>query len=194
VPDSPKSVPVAIVDANVLFPLSLRDLFLRAVEKGLYRLRISRQIWDEVIRNLIATGRMAPDRAAYLDARVQEFLSENDAFVSGYEALIPTLANDAKDRHVLAAAVHAKAETIITFNLRDFLPDALAPHKVVAEHPDVFLCRLYEDNAHALAAIVREQAAGLHNPPMTVGDVLNTLAHHVPTFVSRVRSKLELAE
>lgn len=188
-PDGPQSVPVAVVDANVLFPLSLRDVLLRAVEKGLYRLRISQQIWDEVVRNLVTTGRMTPGRAAYLDARVHEFLADNDAYVGGYEALIPTLTNDAKDRHVLAVAVHAQAETIVTFNLRDFPPDALAPHAVVAEHPDVFLCRLYADNAAALDTIVREQAAGLRNPPMTVGEVLHTLAQHVPAFVSNVSAK-----
>ncbi len=54
--DSPRPIPIAVVDANVLFPLSLRDVLLRAVEKGLFRLRISRQIWDEVIRNLVAKG------------------------------------------------------------------------------------------------------------------------------------------
>src|SRR5690625_7455689 len=30
------------------------------------------------------------------------------------------MANDTKDRHVLAAAVHEKLNLIITFNLRDF--------------------------------------------------------------------------
>ncbi len=190
--DSPR--PIAVVDANVLFPLSLRDVLLRAVEKGLFRLRISRQIWDEVIRNLVATGRMTPERAAYLDIRVREFLAEHDALVSDYESLIPTLTNNPKDRHVLAVAVHARAETIVTFNLRHFPSRALASHNTVAEHPDVFLSRLYGNAPDVLAAIVREQAAGLHNPPMTVSEVLNTLAQHVPTFVSRIRSKLEHTE
>ncbi len=192
--DSPRPVPIAVVDANVLFPLSLRDVLLRAVEKGLFRLRISRQIWEEVIRNLVATGRMTPERAAYLDTRVREFLAEHDALVGGYEPLIPTFTNHPKDRHVLAAAVYAQAEIVVTFNLKHFPSRALASHNVVAEHPDVFLCRLCDNNADALAAIVREQAAGLHNPPMTVGEVFNTLAQHVPMFVSRVRSKLDHIE
>jgi hypothetical protein len=68
------SSPVVVLDANVLFPLSIRDLLFRAVEKGLYRLQISRDIWDEVIGNLIENGRMTPEAAAYLDLRVQEFL------------------------------------------------------------------------------------------------------------------------
>ena len=66
------SAPVVVLDANALFPLSLRDLLFRAVEKGLYRLRISRDIWDEVIRNLIENGRMTPEGAAYLDMRVRD--------------------------------------------------------------------------------------------------------------------------
>lgn len=186
---SPETIPVAVVDANVLFPLSMRDLLFRAVEKRLYRLRISHQIWVEVTRNLVATGRMTAERTAYLDKRVQAFLAENDAFVGDYETLIPTLTNDVKDRHVLAVAVKAQAATIVTFNLKDFQADALAPHGVVAEHPDVFLCRLYGDNRDALGSIVHEQSASLHNPPMSVDEVLNTLAQHVPMFVSRVSSK-----
>lgn len=189
-PTSPTPSRVVVLDANVLFPLSLRDLLFRALEKGLYRLQISRRIWDEVIRNLVENGRMTPDGAAYLDMRVQEFLAENDALVSGYEALIPTLTNDPKDRHVLAAAIHAHAEAIVTFNLKDFPIDALAPYSIVAEHPDVFLCRLHRENPDVLVAIVREQAAGLRNPPLTVDDVLNTLARHVPGFVSLVRPAL----
>ena len=52
-PTSPTPSPVVVLDANVLFPLSLRDLLFRALEKGLYRLQINRHIWDEVIRNLV---------------------------------------------------------------------------------------------------------------------------------------------
>jgi predicted nucleic acid-binding protein len=184
------SSPVVVLDANVLFPLSLRDLLFRAVEKGLYRLQISREIWDEVIRNLVENGRMTPEGAAYLDMRVQEFLAENDALVSGYEALVPTLTNDPKDRHVLAAAIHAHAEAIVTFNLKDFPADALARYGIVAEHPDVFLCRLHGDNPDILLTILREQAAGLRKPPLTIGDVLDTLARHIPSFVSLVRPAL----
>jgi predicted nucleic acid-binding protein len=187
----PAPVRIVVLDANVLFPLSLRDLLLRAFEKGLYRLQISRQIWDEVIRNLVENGRMTQEQAAYLDTRVLAFLAETDALVDGYQALIPTLTNDPKDRHVLAAAIHSHAATIVTFNLKDFPPQALASSGVSAEHPDVFACGLYAENATAMAAVVREQAAGLRRPPLTISEVLDTLERHVPELVALLRPALQ---
>jgi predicted nucleic acid-binding protein len=45
-----------------------------------------------------------------------------DCLVTGHEALIATLSlPDPDDRHVLAAAIHAGAEVIVTCNLVDYL-------------------------------------------------------------------------
>jgi hypothetical protein len=56
-----------------------------------------------------------------------------DAFVTGYAALIPSLSlPDRNDRHVLAAAITAAADVIVTFNIKDFPPEALAPYGLVA--------------------------------------------------------------
>jgi hypothetical protein len=62
-----------------------------------------------------------------------------DAEVTGYESLIGSMANDEKDRHVLAATVRADAEILVTFNLRDFAEQALKPFDIAAVHPDEFL-------------------------------------------------------
>lgn len=55
-----------------------------------------------------------------------------DADVAGYDALIQSLSlPDPDDRHVLAVAIAAKANVIVTWNLEDFPAEALEPHRVV---------------------------------------------------------------
>lgn len=88
---------VVVVDANVLFPFTLRDTVLRVAAAGFFQLRWSVRILDE------------------------------KAMVVGWEPLVDAMPNDAKDRHVAATAVRAGAQVIVTSNLRDFaaLPDGL---------------------------------------------------------------------
>ena len=54
----------------------------------------------------------------HLEAELRAHFS--GAWIGDYESLIPRMTNDEKDRHVAAAAVHAEAGIIVTFNLRDF--------------------------------------------------------------------------
>lgn len=58
-----------------------------------------------------------------------------DASTTGYEHLIEELdLPDPDDRHVLAAALHIRAGTIVTKNLRDFPRRVLDPQNVRAVH------------------------------------------------------------
>jgi hypothetical protein len=59
--------------------------------------------------------------------------------VTGYEPLIGEMANDPKDRHVLAAAVRGGAEVLVTENLRDFPSDAVHPYEIEVVSQDTFL-------------------------------------------------------
>lgn len=66
--------------------------------------------------------------------------SVHDAKVSGYEELIDALVlPDPDDRHVLAAAIKAGANAIVTFNLKDFPGDASSKYGIEAIHPDEFV-------------------------------------------------------
>jgi hypothetical protein len=67
------------------------------------------------------------------------------ATVTGYEEHIPELVlPDPDDRHVVAAAIAAKASLLLTWNLRDFPERALKKFGLRAMTPDDFLLRLYE--------------------------------------------------
>ena len=111
--------PVAILDANDLFPFRTRDILLRFHHAGLFQARWTELILDEWTRNLL-------DWKPHLERSVRSqrrAMDEHfkDSLVSGYEPLVGALdLPDAGDRHVLAAAIRCGARCIITDNLADF--------------------------------------------------------------------------
>jgi predicted nucleic acid-binding protein len=179
---------IAILDACVLFPASLRDTLLRAAEADLFGVRWSDRILDEVRRNLLERGRMSDFGIERLFGSMRRAFPE--AGVSGFETIVDAMPNDEKDRHVLAAAVFAHANVIVTHNVRHFPAAALRPLNVEAQTPDQFLRSLFASNPEQMARIIIGQAAELHAPPMTVQQVLDELATHAPTFVALVQSAI----
>jgi hypothetical protein len=78
-----------------------------------------------------------------------------NADVRGYEHRIAGLTlPDAGDCHVLAAAIEGGAGAILTFNLKHFPAEALAPFGLVARDPDEFLCELHGADPEAIVAVV----------------------------------------
>ena len=77
---------------------------------------------------------------------------------------------------MLAAAIHAGAGFIVTFNLSDFPAAFLTPFHIEAIHPDGFVCRLWDEDPDAVLEAVRLQRAGLKkNPPKSADEYLETL-------------------
>jgi hypothetical protein len=110
-----------------------------------------------------------------------------EAEVTGYEPLVVGMHNDPKDRHVVAAAVKAGAQVIVTMNLRDFqgLPDG-----VEAQSPDEFLTNLFDLAPDTLVELLRDQAAALKKPPQTFEEIVGAIAKIVPAFAAAVTSHL----
>jgi hypothetical protein len=169
------AVPTVIYDANVLYPAPLRDLLIRVAMAGLVRARWTDAIHEEWIRNLL---RNRPDLGAEQLKRTRHLMDRAvpDCLVIGYEGLIDGLRlPDSDDRHVLAAAIHAKATLILTLNARDFPRRVLAPHGVMARHPDEFLVALFEEDPDALCQVVRAQRAALSSPAQAAEKFLEIL-------------------
>lgn len=105
----------------------------------------------------------------------------------------PAMTNDPGDRHVLATAVVAGAEGIVTFNARHFPAAALAPFGKQQIDPDDFLCTLLDIDGPAVAEVIVEQAADLRRPPLTPAQLLDLLQlGRVGRFAGRMREVLEL--
>jgi hypothetical protein len=164
-----------IYDANVLYPMSLRDLLVRIGQTYLVRARWTEEIMEEWSRALVARR---PD----LETRIQEtvwLMNEaiRDVLVTGYTALIPNLPlPDPDDRHVLAAAIRAGAQTIVTFNLAHFPRRALERYGMEALHPDELVADLIDLNRRILTNVLMAMAAEKQRPPMTAQEVAASLA------------------
>jgi predicted nucleic acid-binding protein len=174
---------VAVLDACVLLPASLRDTLLRLAETPrLYVPKWSRDIWGEVTRNLESRRKLTPEKIAHLVQQVDLHFPE--ALIDGYEKLTARMTNHPKDRHVVAAAVRGSASVIVTANLRDFPAASLAPWDIEARHPDDFLLDLNARNPKAVASRLQEQSTTIGR---TLPELLRTLHSGVPRFAAEDR-------
>jgi len=174
---------IVVLDANVLYPFTLRDTLLRAAAAGFYQARWSSQILEETTRNVVRNTGMTAEGANRLVATMNRVFPE--ASVTGHELLIGAMPNEDKDRHVAAAAVAAGAQVIVTANLRDF---QVLPGAIEAQSPDEFLGNLFDLDPDGFVGLLRDQASDLKKPPLSFDELLERLERMVPTLVAAVRA------
>lgn len=176
-----------VLDTCAIYPAHLRDTLLRFAELDLYRVLWSDDILDELRRNLIKNG-IAPSAVSHLITEMEGAFA--DASVTGYQSLINVMTCDAKDRHVLAAAVRANAAAIITFNESDFPPASVDPFGVDVIHPDAFLLDLLDLSPRRVMGALKQQAASNKAAPRTLASLLDALATAgAPGFADEVRRR-----
>jgi len=150
-----------IYDANALFGALQRSILVRVgvhQTKSDLRILVTDEILDEMVN---AVRNKYPDFSAEQGDSLKAAIIEAvpDCIVSGYEHLVPTVEiSDPDDRHVLAAAIHARAQVIVTDD-QDFSHASLMPHGLVAQSPDDFLTDLFDLNPKMAKQIVAEEAA-----------------------------------
>ena len=130
----------ALLDANVLYPAPLRDIFLQLAVTDPFKAKWTAHIHREWIEALM---RKEPQRDKAALERTRDLMDKatRDSLVTGYEPLIASLTlPDPDDRHVLAAAIVGRCDVIVTQNLKDFPEEALARFEIEVQHPDEFLC------------------------------------------------------
>lgn len=164
--------------------MPLADTLLRLAGARLYLPKWTARIMEEVARNLDANFGLTKEQLAYRESEIRRHFPE--AWVDGYEDIIPAMTNDAKDRHVLAAAVRCNAELIVTLNRRDFPQAALEPYSITAAGPSTFLRNLYELDPKTVSTTIERQAASINKD---VDYVLQRLAVNAPTFVGLFRER-----
>lgn len=165
----------ALLDACVLYPAPVRDLLIETANTSVYRARWSDDIHEEWMRNVLADNPGIPPAAL---ARTRDLMNTavQDALVTGYQEIIPTLTlPDPNDRHVLAAAIVGRADVIVTSNLKDFPAEILQPYGIEAQHPDEFLTHQRDLNHDRFLECVKRIRARLVNPPLTPDEYIASL-------------------
>jgi predicted nucleic acid-binding protein len=178
----------AVLDACVLYPIGLRDVLLDvAIELELFRPLWSASILEEMERNLVSNGVCSPDQAARLRTNLNAVFP--DAEVTDYEDVIDEMQNHPKDRHVLAAAVVAEAEIVVTSNIKDFPTSACDAVGVRILHPDDFLLRALELRSDVMDVVAGVAARfGRQGRPSTHDELVSRLFQVVPKFAAELIS------
>jgi predicted nucleic acid-binding protein len=169
---------IALLDANVLYPADLRSFLMYLAVPGVYRAKWSKDIHEEWMSSLLLNR---PDLTRAKLERTRELMDKNapDALVAGYKSLIPRLSlPDEGDRHVLAAAIQAKANVIVTNNLKDFPPEVLQEFEIEAQTPDEFVMNLLDLATEDVYEAAEAHRLSLKNPAKTVAEYLKTLESH----------------
>ena len=145
----------AVLDACVIFPTVLREILLGVAAKGLYQ-----PLWsDRILREwVLALRKFGPEaqaegevQAALLKAGFPRAMVREQPAIEG-RLLLP----DLNDHHVLAVAIAGHADSIVTFNARDFPRHALAEEGIERRDPDSLLWELWSHHPGEVGLVVRE--------------------------------------
>lgn len=151
----------ALLDACVLVSALKRNLLLSLAEAEFFRLRWSSRILDEAEQ---AIAKLLVERGigdgVVRAARAREAMERafEEAMVTDYEELIGSARNlpDPDDRHVVAAAMKARASLIVTDNIKHFPRAVLNSLDLEAKSADAFIADTLDlDTGRAVSALRR---------------------------------------
>lgn len=159
-----------VLDTNIIFPVVIRDLLFWFAHYELYTPKWSANIFDEWKDVMMRKGVSEEEALKRVNVANKAF---PDALVLNYESLIDQLdLPDVKDRHVLAAAIKANANLIVTNNLKDFPSAYLETFGLKAISADDFLTDIIDLNHDIAIAAFKELVLNKRNPEMDEYQVL----------------------
>jgi predicted nucleic acid-binding protein len=152
----------AVLDACVLVPAALCDLLLRlAEEPALYR-----PLWSEYI-----LAEMAKAMETKLNRTAEEALHRRqemsrafpEAMVTVPKSLARSLDGipDEGDRPVMAAAIMARANVVVTQNTKHFPKDCMEEYGILCHTADEFLLHQFHLCQQIVLDKLEDQAAGI---------------------------------
>lgn len=176
---------VAVLDADVLHPYIAVDLLLRLAERRLFQPAWSAEIIQELRESLIRRG-IDPGRVEHrLEAMAGAFPEAMTIDPGRYLAAVPGSV-DQDDRHVVATALAARADALVTRNIDDFAPFELLDLGIEVQSLDAFLLNQWTLDEAVVLDAFREMERDRNRPPRTVTELLEALRPLAPAFVAAV--------
>ena len=162
--------------------MPLCDTVLRLASLGLFEAYWSEMILSEVGRTLAKFGKSQ----VQIDRRLSQMRRAfPEAIVEGFDFLIAVMTNDEKDRHVLAAAVRAGVNQVVTQNIRDFSQESADPYGIEIRSPDEFLLNVVDLYPKQTLVAIRQQSEALRREN-GLDAVISKLAMQVPQFAQAI--------
>ena len=162
-----------VLDTNVIYPLWIRDLLMWFAYFELYTPKWSSNIFHEWISVMKRKGIEENEALKRADKINLVF---PDALGVNYEPFIDSLMlPDLNDRHVLAAAIEANADLIITNNLKDFPEHYLKTFGIKVKSADEFLTDIIDLNREEALMAFREMVTYKKKPELSEFQVIELL-------------------
>lgn len=178
---------VAVLDADVLVPILVCDLLLTAFDHDLYQPIVTPKLLEEVERNLIRAHPALP--ADRLRARVDHMRAAlRRHTLADSDAGSAVVGVNAKDRHVVAAALGSDAQVVVTNDRRLQREIAELGSSVRAVSADEFAVTLMDADPQAMQGVIDALVDKRVQRPVTRDQFLGQLENAMPALVTRQRA------
>jgi len=160
-----------VLDSDVLFGVNSTDLLMSLGHAGMYRPHWTQKILNGAERNILRSRPgIDPAKLRLRFDAMNEALP--DALIEVPPGLEDSMPNHPGDRHVLAAAVFIGAPTIVTNNLKHFLPKDCEPYGVEAQSADEFVGHLVSLYPLAIRDVLVVVASRRRRPPQSTPELV----------------------
>ncbi|MGY6499851.1 MAG: PIN domain-containing protein [Acidimicrobiales bacterium] len=173
---------VAVLDADVLVPIVACDFLLTAFDLGLFEPVVSAEVLAEVERTLIENfPQLDPAAIEHRVESMRVVLEDQTIDTSSVEG-VPDRIN-AKDRHVVAAALAGEARVIVTNDGRLRSEIDASDLEIEARDANSFVHQLWQDAPAEVDAVIAELTAKRRRHPVTQAEMVEQLRLHFPSMV-----------
>lgn len=172
------------VDANLLVPIVACDFLLTAFDHHLFEPIVSTMVLEEVERTLIEDfPHVDPSGLRRRVEFMKLALAEQTIDAATTDLGVPTMIN-AKDRHVVAAAMAAEATCVVTND--EALRGEITESGIGLEplDGDAFALRLWQDSPLEVGGVVEALIAKRRGHPVSPSLMAAQLSVHFPTMTA----------